>query len=578
LRQPLVNRNGKLESVTWTEALDHVTGRVKEILDAGKPVGILGSARATNEENYLAGMLARAGFQTNNLDFSYRAICGPLLTGLEEVCGECTPSISLNDVESSQTILLIEGDLAKTHPRAASAVMAAVEKGAHLVTIAHTATQMSRVASLPLPAIPGNEGEVIDGLLAAVLALGLEDQASVRRSCEGYDALRRGLEGVKITTVMREAAEWIARATRATFLIPPVSGEGPPSLREAAALATLAAVTGHLCRPGSGLLPLLARNNVRGAGDMGMVPDHLPGYRPLDDRESQQRLQCLWGKKLPSTHGLNADSILHSVSALIVLADDPAAVLPSGQRAMAALGRIEFLVVLDAFLTPTAQIAHVVLPISSFAETEGTITSMEGRVQRLHVATDPPGEARPGWQVLAELCARFEVGTSYRSASDVLREVGQASPRYARVSQCEDKWGGMGMAKGPNGAKFRLLAAEVPPLAFAEGQHVLVRDGDFDWGHDPLVAFSPTLSRDYQSERKLFPNGFVEMCKQDADGVGVHPGRPVRLTSVHGEAVVPTRVRTDLKPGVLLVPYAFRDHLANVLGTHSVTAVKVEQA
>src|SRR5208282_1474023 len=142
LTQPLVNRNGKLKPVPWDEALDHVAGRIKELIDAGKPVGVLGSARATNEENYLAGKLARAGFQSNNLDFSYHSICGPLLRGLDEVCGECPPSISLNDVESSQTILLIEGDLARTHPRAASAVMAAVEKGAHLITIAHTATQM----------------------------------------------------------------------------------------------------------------------------------------------------------------------------------------------------------------------------------------------------------------------------------------------------------------------------------------------------------------------------------------------------------------------------------------------------
>ena len=407
---------------------------------------------------------------------------------------------------------------------------------------------------------------------------GWKIRASVRVRCEGYDALRRDLETVKITAEMRQAAEWIARATRATFLIPPISGEGPPFRREAAALATLAAVTGHLGRPGSGLLPLLARSNVRGACDMGIAPDRLPGYRPLDDRESQRRLQDLWGKKLPSTHGLNAESILHSVSALIVLADDPSAVLPTGQRAMAALGRIEFLVVLDAYLTPTAQIAHVVLPIASFAETEGTITSMEGRVQRLHVATAPPGEARPGWQVLAELCAKFDAGTSYHSATDVLREVGRAAPSYARVGQRDDGWGGVGVAKGSNGGKFRLFAAEAPRLTSAEGLHVLVRDGDFDWGRDPLVSFSPTLSRDYQSERKLFPNGFVEMCKQDADGVGVHPGRPVRLTSAHGEAVVPIRVRADIKPGVLLVPYAFRDHLANVLGTHSVTAVKVEQA
>jgi predicted molibdopterin-dependent oxidoreductase YjgC len=578
LRQPLVNRNGKLESASWVETLDHVAGRLKEIIDAGKPVGVLGSARATNEENYLAGKLARAGLQTNNLDFSYQSICGPLFTGLEEVGGEATAAISLNDIESSQTILLIEGDLATTHSRAASAVMAAVEKGAHLITIGYTRTQMSRLASLLLPTTPGKEGEVVDGLLASVLNLGLEDRAAVDARCEGYDALRRNLEGVEITAEMRQAAEWIARATRATFLMPPLSGERNPSRRVAAALATLAAITGHLGRPGSGLLPLLARSNVRGACDMGVAPDRLPGYRPLDDQEAQQRLQDLWGKKLPSTPGLDAEGMLQSVSALIVLADDPPSDLPMGHRAMAALEKIEYLVTLDAFLTPTALTADVVLPIASFAETEGTVTSMEGRVQRLHAAVDPPGEARPGWQVLADLCARFELPTAYHAASDVLSEVGRAVPKYARVGQSEDKWGGIGTAKAPNGGKLRLFVAEAPRQAPAEGTHLLVRDGTFDWGRDPLVSFSPTLCRDYQSQRKLFPNGFVEMCKQDADGVGAHPGRPVKLTSVHGNAVVPLRVRPDLQPGVVFVPYAFRDYLVNVLGTESVTAVKVEQA
>jgi len=578
LGQPLVRRNGKLESASWEATLEHVAGRIKELIAAGKSVGVLGSARATNEENYLAGKLARAGLQTNHLDFSYRSICGPLLTGLEEVCGEYIPALSLSDIKSSQTILLMEGDLASTHPRAASAVIAAVEKGAHLITIGYAGTQMARLASLCLPALPGKEGAVIDGLLAAVAQLGREDRASVGVCCEGYDALRRGLETVKITAEMRQGAEWIAHATRATFLIPPVSGEGPASRRGAAALATLAAVTGHLGRPGSGLLPLLARSNVRGACDMGIAPDRLPGYQPLDNKESQQRLQGLWGKNLPLAPGLDAESIVQSVSALIVLADDPPAVLPMGQRAWAALGKIEFLVVLDAFLTPTAQIAHAVLPIASFAETEGTFTSMEGRVQKLRVATDPPGEARAGWQVLAELCARFDAGASYRSAAEVLHEIAHAAPRYAHVGELEDRWGGRGMAKNSNGGKFKLCAAEVPLLTPAEGPYVLVRDSVFDWGRDPLVAFSPTLSRDYQSQRKLFPHGFVEMCKQDADGLGIHPGRQARLTSVHGDAVVPIRLRTDLQPGVLLVPYAFRDHVANLLGTQSVTAVKVEQA
>src|SRR5208282_6542493 len=123
LTQPLVNRNGKLKPVPWDEALDHVAGRIMELIDAGKPVGVLGSARATNEENYLAGKLGRVGLQTNNLDFSYHSLCRPLFAGLEEVCGEHTPTTNLNDIASSQVILLLEGNLAETHPRAASSVM-----------------------------------------------------------------------------------------------------------------------------------------------------------------------------------------------------------------------------------------------------------------------------------------------------------------------------------------------------------------------------------------------------------------------------------------------------------------------
>jgi hypothetical protein len=141
----------------------------------------------------------------------------------------------------------------------------------------------------------------------------------------------------------------------------------------------------------------------------------------------------------------------------------------------------------------------------------------------------------------------------------------------------EEGWGGT-LAEDCDSRKFVLHATGVAALTSAERPHVLARDGAFDWGRDPLVSFSPTLSRDYQSQRRLFPNGFVEMCQRDADELGVRAGWQVKLTSVHGDAVVPIQVRADLKPGVLLVPYAFRDHVASVLGTESVTAVKAERA
>ncbi len=580
VRQPLLRQNGKLEFVSWSEALDQIAGRLKVLIDAGKPVGVLGSARATNEENYLAGKLARAGLQTNNVDFSYHSLCRPLFAGLEEVCGEHTPTTSLNDIASSQAILLLEGNLAETHPRAASSVMKAVEIGAHLITMGHRSTQMARLSSLHLQTTPGNEREVINGLLAAILDRQLEDPACVAASGEGYEALWQDVKSVKRTEELRQAAQWIARAERATFLLACSGGQGDQPREDAAAFATMAAITGHLDRPGSGLLPLLARSNVRGACDMGVTPERLPGYDPLNDERARQRLQDLWGKKLPSDRGGDTENLLQSVSGLIVVEDDPPSVVPMGQRAMEAMRRIEFLVVLDAFVTPTVRTAHAVLPIASFAETEGTLTNMEGRVQRLRTAANPPGEARVGWQVLAELCARFDAGNSYTSATDVLGEIARAAPRYAGIEQRlpEDGWGGA-LLEDSDSAKFVVRPTEttgVTAVASAGRPHVLVRDDAFDWGRDPLVSFSPTLSRDSQSERKLFPNGFVEMCKRDAGALNLGGERRVRLTSVHGAAVVPIRVREDLRPGMLSVPYAFRDHVASVLASDSVTAVNVE--
>ncbi len=579
LRQPQLRRNGKQEPVSWDEAFDHIAVRLKELIKAGKPVGVLGSSRATNEENYLAGKLARAGLQTNNVDFSYRPICSPLLAGIEEVCGKHPPAARINDVACCRAILLMEGNLAETHPRAASAVLKALEKGTRLVTIGYRKTQMARLASLHLPATPGNEGEVIHGLLAAALDLGLQDRSSAAVGC---DALRRDLETVKRTEEARQAAEWIARAERAAFLIAPSCGQGDEPRRNAAAVAKLAAITGHLNRPGSGLLPLLARSNVRGACDMGVLPDRLPGYEPLDDGPSRQRVEDLWGRKVPLAAGQDAESLLQSVSGLVIVADDPPSVVPMGQRAVAGLQRMEFLVVLDAFVTPTARFAHALLPIASFAETDGTFTNMEGRVQGLRVVTNPPGEARAGWQVLGELCARLDAGTLYSSASDVLGEIGQATRRYGGVKErlSEDGWGGA-MLEDSDRRRFVVHStrtSRAAPLPSVECPYLLAREAGFDWGHDPLVSFSPTLSRDYRSERKLFPGGFVEMSKGDADALNLGGGRQVKLTSVHGEAVVPVRVRTDLKPGMLVVPYAYRDHVSSALGAEGITAVKVERA
>jgi len=577
LRHPLLQRNGKQEEVSWDAAFDYVTLRLRQLLAAGKVVGVLGSARATNEENYLAGKFARAGLGTNNIEFSYYPICAPLLAGVEEVCGTIEPTLRLNDIASSQVILLIEGDLAETHPRAAGLVLKAIENGAHLITVGCRPTQMARVASLHLQTTPGTECKAINNLSAAVADL---QQGRVSASIRS-DAGPQDLEQHFGPLAYLQAAEWITRAERAAFLIPPTCGQGDQPRETASAFAALAAITGHLNKRGPGVLPLLARSNARGACEMAAVHDRLPGYDRLENEQSRQRLEKLWGKQLPTAPGRDAEALLKSVSGLIVVADDPPSAMAMGQEATVALGKVEFLVVLDAFATVTARMAHVQLPIASFAETEGTFTSVESRVQKLRPATNPPGEAKPGWQVLAELCARFDAGASYKTAADVLGEIGQAAPQYAGIQQnlSTDEWGGALLLpsrdREPQDRAGRAPSAE--SLTSIERPFLLVRDCDFDWGTDPLVSFSPTLSRDYRSQRKAFPNGFVEMARSDAEALQVRGARKVKLSSANGEATVPALVSDNVEPGLLLVPFAFRDQVSIVLGGDIVVAVKAER-
>jgi predicted molibdopterin-dependent oxidoreductase YjgC len=572
----LVRRGGRLEPTSWENALEFARASLTALIEAGKHVGVLGSARATNEENYLAARLARGALRTGNVDSCLRATYQPLVDGIAAVANGRAPAGTLADVEASELVLVLEGDLANTHPQAAHAVIKAVKAGARLVTIGCARTQLARLAALHLPALPGERTLLVAGLVAAAVAEPQYVGASEPLQ-PGLKALTESVAALTVSEQLRQAAAWLAQATRASILVGPEGGPPERLVREGTAIATLAAVTGHLGRPGSVLLPLPARGNLRGACEMGVVPHLLPGLIPLTEPAAVARLAQAWGRAPVPAVGLTAERMPGRVAGLLVHAEDVPAVAPAGQDVLEALSQTECLVVLDAFLTPTAGAAHVVLPVASFAESEGTTTSLEGRVQRVRPAARPPGEARQGWQALAELSAALGLPSRYRSANDVLREIGEVVPAYAAVGdQTRDAaWGTFNRppldAPGPT---LRPLAADhmvaAPPT-------VLALDGVFDWGSDPLVTLSPTLCRDHVSRRKLYPQGLVQMNQRDVDGLGLRQGWPVRLASAYGEADLPIVICNELEPGVLLVPYAFRERVAGVLGGRSEVPVTVEK-
>ena len=578
LTRPLLRRGGEQVEASWAEAVDEVFRGLSGVLAAGDSVGVLGSARATNEENFLAVKLVRGALQTGNVDFCLRAGLQPVVDGIAEVTGDPWPPGRLLDLERSEVILLFEGNLAETHPRAASLVAAAVKRGARLVTVGWHRTHMSRLAARHLPVDSGAGYEVITGFLAAVLSGDQEAGTGTVTPDPGSEALRASLAGLSVDDPVREAATWYASAARASIVV----SEGallPDEARNgAAALAMLAAVTGHLGRAGSALLLLPSRGNQRGALEVGVRPDALPGGLPFDDEVMIAKLRRHWSREPSLVTGLDAEAMVAGCRGLVVVAEDLPAVIQAGRAGLDVLANHRFVVVLDSFATATARAAHAVLPVAAFGETDGTTTSLDGRVQRVRACVSPPGIARPGWQVLAELISRFGLPCTYGSIGDLHREMTDLVPLFAEIGegQLDESWGAL-VSRPATGPEVRLRAVDLGRRDPVEGPCAAVFDEAFDWGSDPSVVHAPTLCRDHVARRKLFPTGFVEMNKVDADRLGVKPGWAVRLTSKHGEVTVPVVVSGEVAPGMARLPFSARDRVGVVLGGRGRAGVRVER-
>lgn len=585
LTRPLLRRGGAHQPATWQVALNAAAELLERVLAGGGSVAVLGSGRATNEENFLAARLARCALQTSHVDSCLRGAYQALAAGLRGPDPKAGLAPAIADLERCDVILLLEGDLARTHPRIALAVMRAVRRGGRVVTMGPARTQMGRLAWLHLPLIPGDEP-----VLAARIAVAADGQASSSTAPRaplrgGHDGASSSDAHLAASAELRQAVEAYAAAGRAAVVLAPTGADAASLHDLAGAFAKLAAATGHARRDGSVLLPLPVRSNTCGALEMGAAPNCLPGPCALDDEPARRRLRQVWGTNVACRSGLAADAMVGEVNGLIVIADEPGASLPSGAAYRQWLTELDCLIVLDAFATPTVQASHVALPIASPAESVGTYTNLEGRVQRLHPVVPPPGEARAGWWAVGELAAVFGLARTCESVADVQRDIAAAVPSYAGALS------GDAEAPAHAGAIRRL----VPGTRAVEPDHAgevasfdgpgfgslfpfrLVTTGVIDWGADPLVDLSPTLCRDHRSRRKSLPDGIVEMSTQDARRLGIRPGWRVKLTSAHGEVVVPVTLREDLEPGILLAPFAFRDQLQPVLRRDALTGVNLER-
>lgn len=580
LLRPMVRRNGRLVGVDWADAVREAKHRLAAAVRTKQQVGVLASPRATNEENYLAGKLARAALGTNNVDFLPRAAYEPMLAGIADVRGTAPVPGVLDEVDSAEVVLVVEGDLANTHPHICGSVLRARRAGGRVVTLGVAKTQLARAASMHFAVKAGGEGQIINGLLAALVRNAGELRNESLERLVGYEALQDSLAKLRIRDDIREAAKWLGEAEHSVVLIAPTSTPPQRQRRDAAALAslsTLAAQTsGGACR----LFALLPRSNFRGALALGCTPGALPGEQAVLDADARRRASAAWaGRDVPTAEGMDAVVMIRSARALVIVADDPSASSPEPDALLQLLRGMDALIVFDAYETATSAAADVVFPIAAFGESEGTLTNGEGRVQRVRRATTAPAQARPGWDALACLINEFGVCCRYGSAAEVFDEIVEIAPCYRAMSHArlDDGWGEI-IGEQRQARRVVVTLTEQAPLRSEAYPEVLIRPEAYDWGADPLVAGSPTLCRQHAARRKLFPRGLVELSHADAERLGLRSGGQIVLSSPAGQITMPVEIRPELEPGVLRLPFMFRSHANGVLRNGAVAPVRASRA
>src|SRR4051812_4113945 len=277
-----------------------------------------------------------------------------------------------------------------------------------------------------------------------IIAAGLADMEFVERATTDFEAYRESVEpwtldeAERITGVPAEAIRDLAhaygRAENAQLCWTLGITEHHNAVDNVFALINLALVTGKVGKWGSGLQPLRGQNNVQGGGDMGAIPNKLPGFQETRDDGLRAKFDAAWGSVIPPQPGLHLTGMFEAMErgelrALYVVGENPAQGEADQQRAQRLLEGLDHLVVQDLFLTRTAELAHVVLPAAAtLGEAEGTVTSSERRVQRVRKAVEPPAGARDDVEIVFELARRLGHDLGSPRAEDVWEEVRSLSP------------------------------------------------------------------------------------------------------------------------------------------------------
>ena len=498
---------------------------------------------------------------------------------------------SYREVEEAEVIFLWGSNARETHPIFFHHVLKGVNAGARLFVVDPRRTASARWADRWLGLEVGTDIALANAMAREIIHDGIANTAFIERATTGYPAYRDCVEAYtleyaeRVTGVpaeaIREAAHAYARADRAMICWTLGITEHHTSVDNVLALINLALLTGHVGRYGSGLNPLRGQNNVQGGGDMGAIPNRLPGFQDVLDPVVRAKFESKWGVALRPQHGWNLTQMFEAMErgdlkSLFVIGENPCQSEADQHRAQALLEGLDFLVVQEIFLTPTAQLAHVVLPATAtWCEGEGTVTSSERRVQRVRKALDPPGDARDELWILGRIAARLGHDWRNPGAEQVWDEVRSLAPIFAGMSyrRLEEHGGLQWPCYDEQHPGELFLHSRLwheprlgPPAPFSVVEHrppVERPDDEF-----PFVLTTGRRLDSYNTgvqtgglPSPLRRGETLDISAEDARRLGLLEGDAVRVSSRRGTVVAPVHIDPSLRAGLVFMTPHFQDEV-----------------
>jgi len=588
-------RGGRRVPVSWDTALDFVADRLLRLRAAHGPAALaaFGSGALTNEKAYLLGKFARLALGTPNIDYNGRYCMASAAAGQNKAFGlDRGLPFPVSDIARAKTLVLWGANSAETMPPIMQWVHEQRAQGT-LIVVDPRRTDTARAAQLHLQLTPGTDLALANGLLHLAIEEKLIDSDYLAQRTVGFEDVRRAVLEVHPAHVERLTGVSLDDQLKAMRLLAHdassmlLSGRGPEQQSKGSdtvlAFTNLMLALGKVGKPASGYGCLTGQGNGQGGREMGQKADQLPGYRLIENPEHREALARIWGVDAQSLPGkgksayelLDALGPVGGIRGLLVFGSNVAVASPNARNVVDKLAALDLLVVCDAFENDTTATADVVLPIAQWAEEEGTMTNLEGRVILRQPVREAPQGAKSDLEILCALAERLGAGERFRfpTAESVFEELRRATAgakadysgiTYQRIRNeqgvfwpcpSEDHPGTPRMFgerfAHPDG-RARLIAVRHRPAAeLPDAEYPYY----FTTGRYKEHYNSGAQTRQVAALVDAQPEPRVQIHPRLAARLGVTEGAPVLVESRRGQVTFTANVTTDVRPDTLFAPF-----------------------